>query len=165
MKNKSILLSLAVGVLSAAPAFADKLPHTAIEQTTNSFSFHQHPNESPLQGTVSMLNFGRSTFNDVMNGSPLIGFDEDGKTLAAKGPLSLQPGKNDSEGHLIDLGLTVGDAFGKGGAKDLGKHNPKDVGAGGSAAPVVTVPEPGSFTLMLFGLGALGVLRNRRYKL
>ena len=161
MKNKSILLFLAVGVLSAAPAFADKLPHAAIEQSTNSFSFHQHPNGNSLQNAVNIQNFGRSTFNDAMAGSPLIIFDEDGKALTAKDLLSFKPGKNYNEGHFIDLDLKHSGAFG-GSAKDPGKHNPKGVGVDGPSAPEVAVPEPGSFTLVLFGLGMLGALRYRR---
>jgi len=162
LKNKSILLFLPVVVLSVAPAFADKLPHAAMEQSANSFSLHHHPNGNPLQDAANIQNFGRSTFNDAMAGSPLIVFDEDGKVLAVKNVLSFRPGRNDSEGHFIDLSLKHSDGFGVGSVKDPGKHNPKDVGVGGSAAPAVAVPEPGSFTLVLFGMGVLAVLRYRR---
>jgi len=162
LKNKSILLFLPVAVLSVAPVFADKLPHAAIEQSANSFSLHHHPNGNPLQDAANIQNFGRGTFNDAMAGSPLIVFDEGGKAFAVQDLLSFKPGKNDSEGHFIDLSLKHSDKFGVGSAKDPGKHNPKDVGVGGSSAQEVAVPEPGSFTLVLFGVGVLGVLRYRR---
>ena len=162
MKNKSILLFLPVAVLSVGPAFADKLPHAAMEQSANSFSLHHHPNGNSLQDGANVQNFGRGTFNDAMAGSPLIVFGEGGKALAVQDLLSFKPGKNDSEGHFIDLSLKHSDKFGVGSAKDPGKHNPKDVGVGGSPAPAVAVPEPGSFALVLFGVGVLGVLRYRR---
>lgn len=165
VKNRSILYFLAVGVLSAAPAFADRIPDTAMEQGRNSVSIYQLPYGNSLQHADSNWNLrigdvGAS--NKVTFVSRLSNFDDDDKVSIMNELSSSKSGKTDNERRFIELGLKLGDSLGNGSDRDRGKYKLVKLEGGGPSLTVTAVPEPDSFTLVLFGLGVLAMLLYRR---
>jgi hypothetical protein len=163
VKNRSILYFLAVGVLSAAPAFADRIPDTAMEQGRNSVSIYQLLYGNSLQHADSnwSLRIGDvGASNEVTFVSRLNNFDD--KVSIMNELSSSKSGKTDNERRFIELGLKLGDSLGNGGDRDRGKYKLVKLEGGRPSLTVTAVPEPDSFTLVLFGLGVLAMLLYRR---
>lgn len=136
MKSKCILYFLAVGFMSAAPAFADRIAANA-EQDRD-------------RDSVSIHELLKTSFAQPTNVS-----DRDGKSIHEV-LFGLKENKSKGEEHFILFDSTD---------KNRDKHKPKKQEGDGPPASFVAVPEPGSLTLVLFGLGALGILLYRRNSL
>jgi hypothetical protein len=161
MKNRNVLYFLAVGVLSAAPAIADKIPppYIAMEQDGNSISVHELQYGNFLQRARSdrTLGIDEATFVSRLNN-----FDGDDKVSIMDESSSSKLGKTNGPGRSLVLDSRLGHPLGGGGDRDRGERKPIKLEVGGPPLTVVAVPEPDSFTFVLLGLGALGMLLCRR---
>jgi hypothetical protein len=165
MKNRNVLYFLAVSVLSAAPALADKIPppyYTAMEQGRNSISVHELQYGNFLQRARSDRTLGIDASNEATFVSRLNNFDGDDKVSIMDELSSSKLGKTNGKGRSLVLDSGLGHPLGGGGDRDRGKRKPIKLEVGGPPLTVVAVPEPDSFTFVLLGLGALGMLLYRR---
>jgi len=162
VKNRGVLYFLAVGVLSAAPALADKVPNTAKEQGGNSVAIHELLYGSFLEHAGRDRDLGVGAFSEAAFAPRLNDFTGDGKASILDELSSSKLGKINSEGRPIVLGMKPDDPLGKSSDGDRRKHNPITLEGDGSSLAAAAVPELDSFTLVLFGLGVLGILLYRR---
>jgi len=103
VNNKSLLYFLAVGVLSAAPALADRVPEGFMEHEGKSVSMHGLPSGYWFRdaGTAHKSELGGFKFNAA---SHLRDFDEDGKLAIMNGESSGHGFRDADTGHKIGLG-------------------------------------------------------------
>jgi PEP-CTERM motif len=167
MKSRNVLYFLAVSVLSAAPALADKIPppYIAMEQGGNSISVHELQDGNFLQRARSDRTVGIDASNEATFVSRLNNFDGDDKVSIMDELSSSKLGKTNGKGRSLVLGSRLGHPLGGGGDLDRGKGKSIKLEGSGSPLTVVAVPEPDSFTFVLLGLGALGMLLYRRNSL
>lgn len=151
MKSRTVLTVLALSVFSVAPTFADHISGNSRELQNRSFA----------QGLSDERNFAMDSFNDSIFAQRLSSFDKHGKVSIASEFFGFKQDKNNTDEHSIAFTLKHGDPFGRSNDENSGKHKFVAIG-GGSTLPTVSVPEPSSFTLVLFGLGVVGVFLNRR---
>ena len=165
MKNKQGILLLAFVFVAAAPAFADNIPgHSKIGSKYVTFS-EGFADEQNSHGNSAQCNFVSGSTKE--NGLSTI-------SLAGAFSSGFAKGENDSEfggGNsvkLVDFGGNEGASSDKDKGKNRGKNDGGDgegngTGSGsGDASPAVSVAEPGSQALLLFGLAGLGMLFCRR---
>jgi hypothetical protein len=72
------------------------------------------------------------------------------------------PSSSDDQVRLFDLDPNHGNAFGRGHHETRGNHGRKNSDGDIGVLPLVVTPEPGSRTLLLFGLAGLGMTVYRR---
>ena len=161
MNNRSLLYFLAVGVLSAAPALADRVPEGFMEHEGKSVSMHGLPSGYWFRdaGTAHKSELGGFKFNAA---SHLRDFDEDGKLAIMNGQLNAGSSERLDELNFLPRASVRNEPLGKAGKKDLGRPHPVDVDDEGSSLPPVVVAEPEAFTLVLVGVSVLGLLLYRR---
>jgi len=161
VNNKSLLYFLAVGVLSAAPALADRVPEGFMEHEGKSVSMRGLPSgywfRAAATGHKSEL--GGFKFNAA---SHLRDFDEDGRLAIMNGQLNAGSSERLDELNFLPVAPVRTERFGKGGLKDIRRPHPIDVDDEGSSLPPVVAPEPEAFTLLLVGVSVLGLLLYRR---
>jgi PEP-CTERM motif len=166
LKTRQAPLLLAVILAAPAFAFADNIPgHSRTGNNYVSFS-EGLMDQQDSQGSSARCNFLLSSIKE--NGSKSISFGKDAKDANLGTYLSTGMGSNAHPVQLVDFGADQGASSDKDKGKDPVKHHGGDGdgnGSGvGSAAPssVIGVAEPGSESLLLFGLAAVGMLFYRR---
>src|SRR5579864_7522363 len=125
-------------------------------------------NSEALQDASAVRNFHLNTFKEdefrialdrVVRTSDL---GQDGKTSDLSALLNSELGSKNRRASLADLDLGHGDSVDKADDRTRGKHHDKDLDDDCDTLAVVATPEPGSGTLLLFGLTALVVIVYRR---
>jgi hypothetical protein len=162
VKNRFILYFLAVGILSAAPALADRISASSMEQNGKPLSVRELPNEGVFQGVSFGRNFGSSQFDEAISGFQGKDLDEGGKVSFLKGLLNSDSIEDGTTWSFFELGQKNGVHFVKSHRKDAEKHHPIKVGHDEPAPTTTAIPEPNTFTLLLLGMGVLGMILYRR---
>ncbi len=155
MKHRSILYFLAVGVFCAAPALADRIPEASSEREGKSVSIAGPLTDHSFQLEAKGHKLDPDVLKQTGPFSHMREFDEDGMRSVMNGQSSADSNRGDVD--FLPLGHTDG--------KDFGKQHPEDVDQDGSSLSVVVATEPESFTLVLLGVGVLGMLFYRRSSL
>jgi hypothetical protein len=158
VKNRSILSFLAIGAFIAAPLLAEKIPDASMERGSGFISMGGAANGHLLRDVSTGRNVGPAAFRDSNPALHMRDFDEDGRLGI------MNDGSHAGRGDIdfLPVGLTNADRLEKIDKKDIGKNLPMDVDHNGSSLPPVVVPEPEAFTLVLLGVGVLGMLLHRR---
>jgi len=160
MKNKRGILLLAVTFAVAAPAFADNVPGHS-KGGSNYVTFSEgFAAEQNSHGNSAQCNFlsGSSKEHQLSTGS-----------VAGESVSGIAAGENFV--RAFDFGGNEGDSSDKDKGKGKGKHEGESGDGNGSGvgsgvlAPLVSVPEPGLQSLVLFGLAGLGIVSYRRKSL
>jgi hypothetical protein len=178
LKTKRAPLLLAVILAAPAFAFADNIPgHSRTGNSYVTFS-EGFTEQQDLQGSSARCNFLFSSVKE--NGSGTGSVSGAFLTGFAKGDNDSNPGtllntEKESDSHPVMLVGFGGDgskssSFGRDKGKGRGKSNGGDGDGNGNASgtgsgtppPLTSVAEPGSQTLLLFGLAGLGMLFYRR---
>jgi PEP-CTERM motif-containing protein len=147
MKHRHGTFFLAVVLSTAAPIFADEIPANFTQGDKGSVSMPGWLDKDALKDSFASCNLGLSTFKEdefriESNPAVLVSdFGKDGK-ISLDVPLNSGLGPNDRPASLFDL------------SSNRDSDGPLSV---------VATPEPGSFTLLLFGLAALEIIGYRRY--
>lgn len=170
MEHRHGSFLLAVVLSTAAPAFADRIPADFRDGDRGSVSMQGFPHKRALQDASVARNFGLSTFKEDefrIEFSPAVrmsDFRKDGKISDVGALLNSGPGSDNRQMSLFDLGSKHGDSFGRDNEQGRWKHNEneRDWDDGDGPRCVVATPEPGSQTLLLFGLAGLGMIMFRR---
>lgn len=172
MKSKQRTLLLAVMLAAPSFAFADSIPgHSAGAYKYVTFS-EGFTSEQKSPGVSAECNFlfnapkeiGLSTNSIVSSSSSEIAMREEGSVLGAGGEAS------GNSVNLVDFngnnGASSDDDKGKGkgkGKQGGGSSNGNGATSGsGAPSPSVLVAEPGSQTLLLFGLAGAALVFYRR---
>jgi PEP-CTERM motif len=161
VKSKCILYFLAVGLFSAMPAFADKISVSSAEQDGKSVSIDELLKENQAKTVTSVLDFSRGVLSGTGFASPTNISDRDGTSIL-EALFSPKENKSKGDAHFILFDLKQGNPYGRNGGRIKDKHKPIQHEGYGLLVPAVAVPEPGSFTLVLFGLGTICILLCRR---
>ena len=162
MKNKSILYFLAIGALTAAPAFAERIPDASMEQAGKSISTESRANEHLLRGGANGHNLWLGALRESNPASQPRDFDEDGK-LAFMNARSSEGGRvRFDELDLLPVAPIRSERFEKRDTEDVRRPHPINVNDEGSSLPPVVVAEPEAFALVLVGFSVLGLLLYRR---
>jgi hypothetical protein len=173
LKNHQATLLLAV--ILAAPAFAvaDSIPgHSRSGNNYVSFS-EGLADQQDLRGSSARCNFLVSSVKGDASKTSSFAKGEKGANLGVL--LGTGSGSDTHPVKVVDFGANQGASSDNqnGKDKDKGKHNGTDgngegngngVGSG-TPDPVIPVAEPGSQTLVLFGLAGLGMFSYRRKSL
>jgi hypothetical protein len=158
-KLGTMFLALTIG--TAAPAVADSVPgHSKDANKYVTFS------EDFLGQQDSPRNTAKCNF---LSGSPKETGSRQGALSAASFSGFTTGGSGTASLKLADFGPSDGSPGNdSSGNKDKGKPSGKDndgpgsgVG-GGTPSPLISVPEPGSQSLLLLGLAGLGMVFHRR---
>jgi hypothetical protein len=167
LTNKQAPLLLTLILAAPAFAFADNIPGHS-KSGNNYVAFSEGlTDQQDSQGNSARCNFLLSSIKE--NGSETSSFakDEKGANLGTY----LSTGV-DSSAHpvtLVDFGANQGASSDKDKGKGKGKgkqgggagNENGTASASGAPSPLIAVVEPGSQTLLLFGLAGLGVLFYR----
>lgn len=179
MNNKQGSLLLAVVLATAAPAFADSIPGHS-RNGNNYVAFSEGlTDQQDLQGSSARCNFLLSSIKeDKSKTSSITPMSLSEFAKGEKGSnLGALPGNGfDSDSHhpkVVDFGGDQGASSDNKNGKGKGKHNGSDgdgngngTGSGsGAPEPLIPIAEPGSQTLVLFGLAGLGMFCYRRKSL
>jgi hypothetical protein len=162
VKNRSILNFLAIGALSATPAFADKIPDASMKHESNSVSMGSLPAGFSSRDAAIGQSVGMGAFREPNAISHIQNFNQDGKLAIASDHSNAGSSGGIGEVNFLPVGTKHSGGAEKPDTKDNGKHNPVDVVHEVASLPPVTVPEPEAFTLVLVGVGVLGMLLYRR---
>jgi hypothetical protein len=174
LKNQQATLLLAA--ILAAPAFAvaDNISgHSKSENTYVTFS-EGLPDEQNLRGNSARCSFIFSVLkeNGAMTSSIAVASfsefakDEKGANLGA--PLNAGMESDGGPLRLVDFGRNQGASSDNDKGKGHGKYNGGEGDGNGTGSsngdpsPLIGVAEPGSQTLLFFGLAGLGMLFYRR---
>jgi len=162
VKNRSILYFLAIGALTAAPAFADRIPDASKERESKSVSMESRLNEHLLRGAANGHNPGLGGFRDSNPASHMRDFDEDGKLAIMNGQLNAGSSDRLDELNFLPRMPARKGPLGKPDTRDTRRPHPIDVDDEGSSLSPVVVAEPEAFMLVLVGFSVLGLLLYRR---
>jgi len=157
---------LLLAVILAAPAFAfaDNIPGHS-KSGNNYVAFSEGlTDQQDSQGNSARCNFLLSSIKE--NGSETSSFAKDEKGANLGTYLSTGVDSNAHPVTLVDFGANQGASSDKDkgkGKRGGGAGNENGTTSGsGAPSPLIAVAEPGSQTLLLFGLAGLGVLFYRR---
>jgi hypothetical protein len=166
LRSKQAPLLLAVILTGPAFAFADNIPgHSKTGNNYVTFS-EGLTDQQDSQGNSARCNLLLSAIKE--NGSATISFAKDEKGANLGAFLSTGVDSNAHPVTLVDFGAD------QGASSDNDKDKGKGKQAGGSGngngttssnsapSPLIAVAEPGSQSLLLFGLAGVGVLFYRR---
>ena len=164
MKPKQAPLLLAVILAAPAFAFADNIPGHS-KSGNNYVAFSEGlTDQQDSQGNSARCNFLLSSIKE--NGSETSSFAKDEKGANLGTYLSTGVDSNAHPVTLVDFGANQGASSDKDkgkGKRGGGAGNENGTTSGsGAPSPLIAVAEPGSQTLLLFGLAGLGVLFYRR---
>jgi hypothetical protein len=166
LKNKQAPLLLTLILAVPAFAFADNIPgHSKTGSNYVSFS-EGLTDQQDSQSNSARCNLLLSAIKE--NGSATISFAGDEKAANLGAFLSTGVGSNAHPITLVDFGADQGASSdndkGKGkGKQGGGSGNGNGSPSGnGAPSPLIAVAEPGSQSLLLFGLAGVGVLFYRR---
>jgi hypothetical protein len=163
LKNKQGILLLAVLFAAASAAFADNFPGHSKDGSKNVSFSEGFTGQESSQGNSAQCNFliGSWRGNGLSPSSIADTKGSDHDTLLGSG---LPSGENTVK--LVDFGGHEGASSDKdkGKAKHVGESaDGTGSGFGTGATPsVIAVAEPGSQSLLLFGLAGVGLLFHRR---
>jgi len=167
LKNQQATLLLAAILAVPVFAFADNIPgHSKSGHDYVTFS-EDFTGQHDSQGNSARCNF-LSGLTKENAGASFSGITK-GEKDSERG-ISLSAGITSDEHSvkLVDFDGNKGSSFGRDKDKGRGKDHGDDgdgngTGSGGGVpSPSIFVPEPGSQTLLLFGLAGLGTLFYRR---
>ena len=167
MKQARGLFFLAVILSTAAPGFADQIPADRMDRDRGSVSMQGLFHEKALQDVSALRHFGLNALKEdefQIESIPYVRMSDltkDGRIAILVTHVSSGPGSNDRQVRLFDID-SRGDRFGRNEKKAHRKHNGRDRGDGDGPVSIVATPEPGSRTLLLFGLTGLGMVFYRR---
>jgi hypothetical protein len=170
LKNKQGILLLAVVLSATAPAFADNIPgHSKSKNDYVTFS-EEFTGQQNSQGNSARCNcLSAVTKENALEASSIAdaSFNGKGERDSERG-ISLSAGMI-SDGHsgkLVDFGANQGASPDKDrghGKQGEGDGDGNGTGSsGGGPSPLISVAEPGSQVLLLFGPAGLGMLSCRR---
>jgi hypothetical protein len=166
LKNKQAPWLLAVILAAPTFAFADNIPgHSKTGNNYVTFS-EGLLDQQDSQGNSARCNFLLSSIKE--NGSETSTFAKGEKGTSLGTYLSTGVDSNSHPVKLLDFGANQGASSDKDKGKGWGKPrggDGDDNGSGGSSSapsPLIAVAEPGSQSVLLFGLAAVGMLFYRR---
>ena len=159
---------LAVILSTAAPCFADQIPVDRMDGDRGSVSTQGLLHEKALQEASALRHFGPSAFkeDEFQNRfNPYFRMSDSSKDggiaiLATK--IGSRLGSNNHQVSWFDIDSRPGDSFEGNDEKGQRKVNGEAGDEGDGRVSLVAVPEPGSLTLLLFGLTGLGMVFYRR---
>ena len=166
MKSKQGTLLLAVILAAPAFAFADNIPgHStgANKYVTFSEGFTSQQN-LPRGSAECNLLFGVPKENRLSTSS-IVGSSSSANPMGEKGPeLGSGEASSGNSVHLVDFSGNNGASSDKDKKKGKGKQNGGSgdgngtTPSNGDPSPLIAVAEPGSQTLLFFGLAGVGML-------
>ncbi len=168
MKYGRGLLFLTVALSVAAPAFADKITADFRDGDRGSVYTQALPDAKGLQGASVYRNSSLSTFKEEgfrSEFSPIVlmvDFNNHSKISDLDMLLKSGLAWNGHQVSLFDLRRNHNRSWGRDGGKDWDNHNRWERDGNEGAQSVIVTPEPGSPTLLLFGLAGLAMIGYRR---
>ncbi len=173
MKNRQATLLLAVILAAPASALANNIPgHSRSGNTYVTFSEGFSEQQGPQSGSArcnfllsSMKRNGIET-NSVAHASFSV-FAKSDKNAIVGAPLNTGVESDSDHIKLVNFGGNQGSSSDKDRGTVAGNHNGADAdkneeGSGSGTPPLeISVAEPASQTLLLFGLAAVGILFYR----
>jgi hypothetical protein len=152
----SLLLTLMLS--TAAPAFADNI-HARFGEGDGMFAVIQRsPHKNALRKVSPARKFDGSTFTEVefrIGSNPEVqmgDFTEDSGISNVASFLSSRSGSDNHPARWIDFGANSSDSSRRNDEKVRRRHIARDQIDANDRLSAVAVPEPGSQTLLLFGL-------------
>ncbi len=180
MKHKQGTLFFAAILLTAAPAFADFIPANTTggdgdASLAEGFSDQPNLQDGSLRRSSLLISMDKAGLRiNTIAGVSLTDFATGGKNSDLGKLVNSAIGSENRTVKAVDFDTNQGASFDSKKVKLRGKHSfgngdgdgNGDGNTGGnggsSSAPVTSVPEPASQTLVLFGLTGLGMLFYRR---
>jgi hypothetical protein len=166
LKTRQAPLLIAVILAAPAFAFADNISSHS-KSGSNYVAFSEGlMDQQDSQGNSARCNFLLSSIKE--NGSETRSFAGDEKGAHLGSYLSTEENSNTHPAKLVDFGANQGASSDNDKGKVRGKHlggNGDGIGSGGGSGAssfAIVVAEPGSQSLLLFGLAAVGILFYRR---
>ena len=162
---------LAVILSTAAPGFADQIAVDRTDGDRGSVSTQARFHEEALQDVSALRHFGLSALKEgefQIEFDPDIrmsDFSKDGRIAILTSQVSSGPSTGDRQVMLFDVDSRYGDSFGRNEEEGHRKYNGRGEDDGDGRVSLVAIPEPGSRTLLLFGLTGLGMMAYRRNSL
>ena len=168
MKQARGSFFLAVILSTAAPGFADQIPADRMDEDRGSVSMQRLFHERALQEVSALRHFGLSALKEdefrieSNRYVRMSDFSKDGGIAIVAVQVGSGPGSSNRQVSLFDVDSRYSDSFGRNEEKAHRKLNWKGGDDGDGRVSLVAIPEPGSRTLLLFGLTGLGMVFYRR---
>lgn len=168
MKHRRELFFIAVILSSAVSAFADQIPADLRDGDRGSASAQLLRNDRALRGASGVRNFSLGTFKEgevrigFTSAIPMSDFSKDAKTSDLGALLNSEFGSTNHQVSPFNLSFNHDEFWGRDGGRDWDNHRRRGRDGNDGALSVVVTPEPGSLTLLLFGLAGLGMIVYRR---
>jgi hypothetical protein len=171
VKHRRELFFLAVILSPAVPAFADQIPADLRDGDRGSASVQLLPSDKALQGASGVRKFSLATFKEgeyrieFTPATPMSDFGNDSKIADLGMLLSSGLGSNGHQVNPFDLRFNHGEFWGRDGGRDWDNHRRRGRDGNDGALSAAVTPEPGSRTLLVFGLAGLAMITYRRNSL
>ena len=158
MKNRSLLYLLLVGSISAAPAFADRTSDASMEQRDNSITMR----DLSVRDGGSGRDFGRGRFDEAGFMARWKGFSRHSKFSVESEALKPNRDEEIDDGNDLELGPIRGEQFERFDDENIGERDRPDAKRQDLSFSAIVAPEPETVTLLLLGVGVMGMLLYRR---